>query len=387
MAAMANTQDQSRTEHFMRALRVTVAAISGAGTATLQARQLLITKTAEPYGEDAVVEATTGLATAYSLGSVIEFILSPLFGRLSDRFGRKPLVLFLMIGPACMRTLCAVVNRPRARIRLLWLDFASARAIGIQPFMGMCGTMIGDVFPADAQPAARAQLSAAQALGSIIGNYLSGWWNARAGPQSTYLFTAAVPLLSLAFASVCLRETNANKKDYSAASNPKTLGSKSVFALLLDPECCLLAAALGLYEFMNYPPMNSVSILFMKERLKWGPLEAGRFASGWLPACCHWHLEQVATLCCSLASWRGPYSWVGHGVRPLASCRPSVLWDAWLRHNSSTAFGFVQPPKRAKFARSHWVLRCSQFRLSRCFRRSCTDALWLFDDAGMTQLN
>jgi len=140
--------------------------------------------------------------------------------------------------------------------------------------------MIGDVFPADAQPAARAQLSAAQALGSIIGNYLSGWWNARAGPQSTYLFTAAVPLLSLAFASVCLRETNANKKDYSAASNPKTLGSKSVFALLLDPECCLLAAALGLYEFMNYPPMNSVSILFMKERLKWGPLEAGRFASG-----------------------------------------------------------------------------------------------------------
>lgn len=121
MAAMANTQDQSRTEHFMRALRVTVAAISGAGTATLQARQLLITKTAEPYGEDAVVEATTGLATAYSLGSVIEFILSPLFGRLSDRFGRKPLVLFLMIGPACMRTLCAVVNRPRARIRLLIL--------------------------------------------------------------------------------------------------------------------------------------------------------------------------------------------------------------------------------------------------------------------------
>ena len=44
-----------------------------------------------------------------------------------------------------------------------WLDFASARAIGIQPFMGMCGTMISDVHKADEQPGARSQLVAAQA--------------------------------------------------------------------------------------------------------------------------------------------------------------------------------------------------------------------------------
>ncbi|CAJ1363533.1 unnamed protein product, partial [Effrenium voratum] len=116
--------------NFMAVLRATAAAISCAGTATLQARQLLITQTAQPLGEEAVVQATSGLATAYSLGSVVEFFLSPVFGSLSERYGRKPMVLFLMIGPAIMRVLCATVTQPVARIRLLWLDFASARAVG-----------------------------------------------------------------------------------------------------------------------------------------------------------------------------------------------------------------------------------------------------------------
>lgn len=267
----------------MVSLRAIAAAISCAGTATLQARQLLITQTAAPFGESALTQATSGLATAYSLGSVVEFFLSPSFGRLSDRFGRKPVMLFLMIGPALMRALCAVVKEPFFRIRLLWLDFASARAIGIQPFMGMCGTMISDVYKADEQPGARSQLVAAQAFGSILGNYLSGWWNARAGPESTYLCTAGVPILTLLFGSFCLQETNNAKKnnhEIQGAKASNLAGSKSYLGLLLDPECCLLAGALGLYEFMNYPPMNSVSILFMKERLNWGPLQAGRFASG-----------------------------------------------------------------------------------------------------------
>ena len=52
---------------------------------------------------------------------VVEFFLSPVFGSLSERYGRKPMVLFLMIGPAIMRVLCATVTQPVARIRLLTL--------------------------------------------------------------------------------------------------------------------------------------------------------------------------------------------------------------------------------------------------------------------------
>eukprot|EP00439_Symbiodinium_sp_Y106_P076094 s563_g15.t1 len=295
MVSRNSSRNTAQDQHFLLALRATASAISCAGVATLQARQLLITQTASPLGEAAVVQATTavvqatsGLATAYSLGSVAEFFLSPVFGKMSDRFGRKPILLFFMIGPAIMRTLCALVEQPVARIRLLWLDFASARAVGIQPFLGMCGTMITDVFTVDQQPAARAQLAASQALGGILGNYLSGWWSLQAGPRSTYLCTAAAPLFSLAFAAACLPETNAEIKDgrpsrdvqgsCSVTTDGKT---RSAYRTLLrDPESLLIGGALGLYEFLNYAPLNSVAILFMKERLNWGPLEAGRFASG-----------------------------------------------------------------------------------------------------------
>ena len=126
-----------------------------------------------------------------------------------------------------------------------------------------------------------------QALGGILGNYLSGWWSLRAGPRSTYLCTAAAPLFSLAFAAACLPETNAEIKDgrpsrdgQSSCSVPDGKTRSAYRTLLLDPESLLIGGALGLYEFLNYAPLNSVAILFMKERLNWGPLEAGRFASG-----------------------------------------------------------------------------------------------------------
>ena len=124
MASRRSRNALADNPDFMRILRATASAISCAGVATLQARQLLITQTASPLGEAAVVQATSGLATAYSLGSVAEFFLSPVFGKMSDRFGRKPILLFFMIGPAIMRTLCALVEQPVARIRLLPLSFS-----------------------------------------------------------------------------------------------------------------------------------------------------------------------------------------------------------------------------------------------------------------------
>jgi len=94
----------------MTILRPAMVTILAAGTATLQARQLLITQTAQPLGKEAVTAATAGLATAFSVGSFVEFLLSPTYGKISDRFGRKPLFLSFLIGPALMRTLCVLVK-------------------------------------------------------------------------------------------------------------------------------------------------------------------------------------------------------------------------------------------------------------------------------------
>mmetsp|Transcript_27442 Transcript_27442/g.68728 ORF Transcript_27442/g.68728 Transcript_27442/m.68728 type:complete len:389 (+) Transcript_27442:41-1207(+) len=296
-ATRVNTQEAiaddaaGSTSSFEVVLQSAMVAILAAGTATMQARQLLITQSAEPFGEAAVISANTGLATAYSLGSLAELLLSPTFGSLSDRFGRKPVLLSLLVGPACMRFLCAMITEPRLRIRMLWLDFASARAIGIQPTMGVANTMISDSFQGEFKSACLSRLKATVALGQIIGNYASGWFNASAGPAYTYVITAAVPLMCLAYLRALLPETNPSitclpektvGKGLAPAVCPtRATSNKGAFCTVFsDPKCCLLALALALSEFTNYAPINSVSILFMKKRLGWGPLQAGRFASG-----------------------------------------------------------------------------------------------------------
>mmetsp|Transcript_160431 Transcript_160431/g.514922 ORF Transcript_160431/g.514922 Transcript_160431/m.514922 type:complete len:347 (-) Transcript_160431:116-1156(-) len=173
---------------------------------------------------------------------------------------------------------------------------------GIQPTIAVASTMISDVFPVQSQPDALSRLKSAQALGMIIGNYASGWVNAKAGPQTTYVLTAAVPLACFAYLSAMLPETHPGVRgkqqalaDRHASSAGGAAAAAAVAAaqdvkpakkggafrtVFSDPQCCLLVGTLSLYEFMNYAPLNTVSILFMKERLNWGPLHAGRFASG-----------------------------------------------------------------------------------------------------------
>lgn len=268
---------------FEFVLQSAMVSIFAAGLATMQARQLLITQTAQPLGEASVTMAVSGLATAYSLGSLAELFLSPSFGKLSDRIGRKPVLLSLLVGPAIMRSISALVQRPMLRIRMLWLDFALARVVGIQPTVAVANTMISDVFPPASRPAAYSRLRAAQALGSILGNYASGWWNARAGPKSTYIATAAVPTACFAALVVCLPETGRCADSAPPQCGGSAVGGRGAFATVLaDRKCRLLSSASwrSTSSCALPPPISTVSVLFMRERLRWGPLQAGRFASG-----------------------------------------------------------------------------------------------------------
>eukprot|EP00427_Karlodinium_veneficum_P003929 CAMPEP_0169171368 /NCGR_PEP_ID=MMETSP1015-20121227/62687_1 /TAXON_ID=342587 /ORGANISM="Karlodinium micrum, Strain CCMP2283" /LENGTH=157 /DNA_ID=CAMNT_0009244579 /DNA_START=18 /DNA_END=488 /DNA_ORIENTATION=- len=130
---------------FMNVLRPAMFTVMAAGTATLQARQMLIAQTAQPLGPETVAMATQGLATAFSVGSLVELFVSPIYGQISEKFGRKPLFCSFLVG--------------------------------LQPTLAVAQTMISDLIPVNEQPAARAQLQAIQSLGQIVGNYASGYLN------------------------------------------------------------------------------------------------------------------------------------------------------------------------------------------------------------------
>lgn len=298
---------------FEAVLQSAMAVLLTAGTATMQARSLLLTATAQPLGEEAVLRANAGLSTAFSLGSLLELLVGPNLQKLSDRVGRKRVFMALLTGPALVRTLCILIKEPWMRIRMLQLDFASVGIVGVSPMMALATTMVSDAFPDHLQANAHSRLRAAHALGMVIGNYASGWWNARAGPESTYAITAMVPILCMGYLGMLLPETNRSVRRGrkvqelqdqdpgvpAASSGSSSSGANGVAApdmaadaeraavekrgafrtVFSDLRCSLLVTIMGLYEFMNYGALNTVSILFMKERLSWGPLQCGRFAS------------------------------------------------------------------------------------------------------------
>mmetsp|Transcript_100070 Transcript_100070/g.173730 ORF Transcript_100070/g.173730 Transcript_100070/m.173730 type:complete len:424 (+) Transcript_100070:65-1336(+) len=281
-------QSKEEADKMMAVLSPAMLTILAAGTATLQARQMLIAQTAQPMGAEAVTAATKGLATAFSIGSLVEFLISPIFGKMSEKYGRKPIFLSFLLGPAATRALCVLIKPPNLRIPMLWADFAGARFMGLQPTVSVCQTMISDIVPVDQQPKARSQIQAAQSMGQIIGNYASGYINATFGPATTYIITGLIPATSFLVLGGMLSETHpafkagAKIEDAPATGTaaPVKVEKKGFGVLLNDPKCCFQALTLGFYEFMTYPPISTVSILFMKERLSWGPLEAGRFSAG-----------------------------------------------------------------------------------------------------------
>jgi hypothetical protein len=194
--------------------------------------------------------------------------------------------------PATTRVLCVAISEPKLAIPMLWADFAGARFIGLQPTLAVAQTMISDLIPVAEQPAARAQLQAIQSLGQIVGNYASGYLNAAAGPRITYVVTALIPATAFFVLGATMGESHPKLKAGAKAEKSEALlktdsakipgeKKKSPFVTLLtDPRACCLAATLGLYDFMTYPPMSTVAIMFMKEILGWGPLQAGRYAAG-----------------------------------------------------------------------------------------------------------
>jgi MFS family permease len=288
MSDVVSLEDEGKK--FMTVLRPAMFTVMAAGTATLQARQMLIAQTAQPLGPEMVQKATAGLATAFSVGSLIELFISPVYGQISENFGRKPLFCSFLVIPATTRVLCVAISEPSMAIPMLWADFAGARFIGLQPTLAVAQTMISDLIPVAEQPAARAQLQAIQSLGQIVGNYASGYLNAAAGPRITYVVTALIPATAFFILGATMGESHPKLKAGAKAEKTEAKESKEVavvakkkspfVTLLTDPRACCLAATLGLYDFMTYPPLSTVAIMFMKDILGWGPLQAGRFAAG-----------------------------------------------------------------------------------------------------------
>ena len=111
------------------------------------------------------VDAITLVIAAYSLA---QFLMMPIWGHLSDRFGRRPILLFSMLGHAATYCLLAVADT--------WYLLLAARVLGgiTAANLATAYAYTADITPKSGHAKAFGRISAAFGLGFVIGPALGG---------------------------------------------------------------------------------------------------------------------------------------------------------------------------------------------------------------------
>lgn len=179
--------------------------------------------------------------------SFTQFLFSPLAGNLSDRFGRRPLLLLAVFGLGVDYVFSALAPS------ILWLFLGRA-------FAGMCGAswIIANAYIADiTAPEERAKafglMGAAFGLGFVIGPAIGGLLG-EFGPRVPFYVAAGVSILNFIYGWVVLPETLApeNRRPFEwRRANP--FGALAVFRSY--PGVLPLCAVLFLFFFSSsvYP--------------------------------------------------------------------------------------------------------------------------------------
>jgi MFS transporter, DHA1 family, multidrug resistance protein len=141
-----------------------------------------------------------GLLTASY--AVMRLIFGPIWGGLSDRFGRKPILLLGILGYVITMVWFGLANT-------LWMLFAARILSGILSSATAPTTMayIGDSSPEDERGGGMGMLGAAGGIGTIIGPAAGGFL-ATSSLSMPFFIAAGLALLSLILAILFLPESH-----------------------------------------------------------------------------------------------------------------------------------------------------------------------------------
>jgi DHA1 family tetracycline resistance protein-like MFS transporter len=213
-------------------------------------------------------ETVTLLMAIYSL---MQFFSAPLWGALSDRHGRKPVLLVSLAGIGLSYLWLAFADS-------LWALFAARALAGIMAGnIAAAQAYIADVTPPEKRAQGMGLIGAAFGLGFILGPAIGGLLGGTdpAAPRflGPGLAAAGLSFLALIFAVVALKESLDPALRTVAGHRPLSRFS-ALAAGLGDPQLRLTVILLFLMTFV-FAGMESTFALWSERSFGWGPAQNG----------------------------------------------------------------------------------------------------------------
>lgn len=223
-----------------------------------------------PYGKKfGVTEHTIGLLTAAF--SIAQFFATPVLGSLSDKWGRKPLLVISLIGTAVSFVMFGLANSVFMLFAARILDGLTGGNISVAQ------AMISDI----SSPKERAKnfgiLGSAFGFGFVIGPAIGGLLS-KLGLKVPFFFAAGIAVIGVLLTLFFLKETNQNKTGRSVAKN-SNFSFLSLVTVLKKPvigTAIFTGFLLTMAQFTMLIGFQTFSV----DELKLSPTQTGLFYGG-----------------------------------------------------------------------------------------------------------
>ena len=209
----------------------------------------------------------SALGLLMAVYALMQFFMSPIIGALSDRYGRRPVILgsltaysldFFLMGVAPTIGFLLVA-------RLLSGAFSATFATA--------NAYIADISPPEKRAANFGLMGAAFGLGFIIGPAIGGLLGDHFGPRAPFYTVAVLGIINLIYGYFFLPETlpKANRRSFEW-KRANALGNFLQFRQY--PVLLPIAGCIFLYQLGHWS-MPSTWVYLAEERFKWTPGDIG----------------------------------------------------------------------------------------------------------------
>ncbi|MDG6370789.1 tetracycline efflux MFS transporter Tet(H), partial [Glaesserella parasuis] len=210
------------------------------------------------------------LATHYgvllALYATMQVIFAPILGRLSDKYGRKPILLFSLLGAALDYLLMAFSTT-------LWMLYIGRIIAGITGATGaVCASAMSDVTPAKNQTRYFGFLGGAFGVGLIIGPMLGGLLG-DISAHMPFIFAAISHSILLILSLLFFRETQ-KREALVANRTPENQTASNTVTVFFKKSLYFWLATYFIIQLIGQIPAT-IWVLFTQYRFDWNTTSIG----------------------------------------------------------------------------------------------------------------